>query len=164
MTDGAVTLAPHVEKINYEPFDYTFIAQFGTLDFGVFVRPDSPFKTFKELLDYAKATPGKLTMGITEVNSGNHLALLAVAKKENIKMSFVPFIGRESHDSGLARGPRDGSLLGVFRFCASGEGEAGETPLHDERREDGGIPRCPNFGGTRVPRFRVPELVPHCGA
>jgi len=93
MTDGAVTLAPHVEKINYEPFDYTFIAQFGTLDFGVFVRPDSPFKTFRELLDYAKANPGKLTMGITEVNSGNHLALLAVCKKENIKMNFVPFMG-----------------------------------------------------------------------
>jgi tripartite-type tricarboxylate transporter receptor subunit TctC len=32
-------------------------------------------------------------MGITEVNSGNHLALLAVCKKENIKMNFVPFMG-----------------------------------------------------------------------
>ena len=93
MTDSTIAIAPHVEKINYEPFDYTFIAQFGTLDFGVFVRPDSPFKTFKELLDYAKANPGKLTMGITEVNSGNHLALLAVCKKENIKMNFVPFMG-----------------------------------------------------------------------
>ncbi len=93
MTDSTIAIAPHVEKINYEPFDYTFIAQFGTLDFGAFVRPDSPFKTFKELLDYAKANPGKLTMGITEVNSGNHLALLAVCKKENIKMNFVPFMG-----------------------------------------------------------------------
>ena len=93
MTDSTIAIAPHVEKINYEPFDYTFIAQFGTLDFGVFVRPDSPFKTFRELLDYAKANPGKLTMGITEVNSGNHLALLAVCKKENIKMNFVPFMG-----------------------------------------------------------------------
>jgi tripartite-type tricarboxylate transporter receptor subunit TctC len=55
MTDSTIVLAPHVEKINYEPFDYTFIAQFGTLDFGVFVRPDSPFKTFRELLDDAKA-------------------------------------------------------------------------------------------------------------
>jgi tripartite-type tricarboxylate transporter receptor subunit TctC len=93
MTDSTVSIAPHVEKINYEPFDYTFIAQFGTLDFGVFVRPDSPFKTFRELLDWAKANPGKLTMGITEVNSGNHLALLAVCKKENIKMNFIPFMG-----------------------------------------------------------------------
>jgi tripartite-type tricarboxylate transporter receptor subunit TctC len=93
MTDSTISLAPHLEKINYDPFALTFFAQFGTLDFGVFVRPDSPFQTFKELLDYAKANPGKLTMGITEVNSGNHLALLAVAKKENIKMSFVPFMG-----------------------------------------------------------------------
>ena len=93
MTDSTISLAPHLEKINYDPFALTFFAQFGTLDFGVFVRPDSPFKTFKELLDYAKANPGKLTIGITEVNSGNHLALLAVCKKENIKMSFVPFMG-----------------------------------------------------------------------
>jgi len=93
MTDSTISLAPHLEKINYDPFELTFFAQFGTLDFGVFVRPDSPFKTFKELLDYAKGNPGKLTMGITEVNSGNHLALLAVCNKENIKMNFVPFMG-----------------------------------------------------------------------
>ena len=93
MTDSTVSIAPFVEKINYEPLDYTFIAQFGTLDFGVYVLPDSPFKTFREMLDWAKANPGKLTMGITEVNSGNHLALLAVCKKENIKMNFVPFMG-----------------------------------------------------------------------
>jgi len=136
MTDGAVTLAPHVEKINYEPFDYTFIASFGTLISVSLCGPIRP-SDFKELLDYAKAT-GQTDNGITEVNSGNHLASWPLPRKR-ISDELCPFHGPNPR-LWPCSGPRDGSLLGVFRFCASGEGEAGETPLHDERREDGGIP------------------------
>lgn len=93
ITDTAIVTSPHVEKINYKPLDYTFIAQFGTLDFGVFVLPDSPFKTFKNLLDWARANPGKLSMGVSEVNSTDHIGLMALCQREKIKINFVPFMG-----------------------------------------------------------------------
>ena len=45
-TDGCIISAPHLESVPYKPFeDFTFIAQYGTLDFGVSVVSDSPFKT-----------------------------------------------------------------------------------------------------------------------
>lgn len=93
ITDTAIVTSPHVEKINYKPLDYTFIAQFGTLDFGVFVLPDSPFKTFNDMINWARANPGKLTMGISEVNSTDHIGLMALCQREKIKINFVPFMG-----------------------------------------------------------------------
>jgi len=60
MTDSTFP-CPHLEKINYDPFALTFFAQFGTLDFGVFVRPDSPSDLQRVLITQRQT--GKLTMG-----------------------------------------------------------------------------------------------------
>jgi tripartite-type tricarboxylate transporter receptor subunit TctC len=38
------------------------------------VHPDTPFKTFKDLIDYGKANPGKLNYGYTHAASG-HMAM-----------------------------------------------------------------------------------------
>lgn len=93
VTDSVTVLSPHIEKISYKPLDYTFLCQYGTLDFGTFVLPDSPFKTWKDMIDFARANPNKLSIGVTEVNSANHLALMALCQMENLKINFVPFMG-----------------------------------------------------------------------
>lgn len=93
VTDGSIVFTPFIEKINYKPFDYNFFAQYGTLDFSVFVMPDSPFKTFKDMVEYARANPNKLSIGVTEVNATNHVALLALAQMEKLKINFIPFMG-----------------------------------------------------------------------
>ena len=57
-TDSAVILSPTSEKVPYNPTeDFTFISRFGILDFGVIVMADSPFKTFKEMIDYRPGEP-----------------------------------------------------------------------------------------------------------
>ena len=93
ITSSWITFVPLFEKVSYDPFNYTLLLKFGTLDFGVFVLPDSPFKTMKDIIDYARANPGKFTMGVTQVNSANHVALEVLCRKENVKMTFVPFGG-----------------------------------------------------------------------
>ncbi|MEI9477421.1 MAG: tripartite tricarboxylate transporter substrate binding protein [Deltaproteobacteria bacterium] len=101
-TDGCVISAPHLELVPYKPFeDFTFISQYGTLDFGVSVVSDSPFKTFKEVIEFARANPEKLTMGIVGVNTSDHIALQALASIENLKIKFVPFDGAAPTMTGL---------------------------------------------------------------
>jgi tripartite-type tricarboxylate transporter receptor subunit TctC len=92
-TDGSIIAAPHLEPVTYKLENFTFINQYGTLDFGVSVVPDSPFKTFKEVIEFARANPDKLTMGIVGVNTSDHIALQALARFENLKIRFVPFNG-----------------------------------------------------------------------
>jgi len=93
-TDSAIIAVPHLEKVPYKAMEeLTFISQFGTLDFGVTVAMDSPFKTFKDVIQFARANPDKLTIGIIGVGSADHVAFQALALQENLKVKFVPFSG-----------------------------------------------------------------------
>jgi tripartite-type tricarboxylate transporter receptor subunit TctC len=93
-TDSAIIAVPHLEKVPYKSFeDFTYISQFGTLDFGVTVANDSPFKTFKDVVQFARANPDNLTIGIIGVGSADHVAFQALAHVENLKVKFVPFSG-----------------------------------------------------------------------
>ena len=94
VTDSSVVLEPLREKVPYQPLeDFTFISQFGVLDFGVVVLPDSPLRTFKDIVDFARANPDKLTMGTPGVGSQNHVVFEALSRLENIKIRLVPFSG-----------------------------------------------------------------------
>lgn len=55
-------------------------------------RPDAPFKTFPELLDWAEANPGELIVAGARTTSGA-LFLSYVNKTRNIEFKAVPFEG-----------------------------------------------------------------------
>ncbi len=93
-TDSSIIVAPNLEEVPYKPLeDFTFLSQFGTLNFGVTVLQNSPFKTFKELVEFARANPDKVTLGTTGVNSSEHVAFQTLALMENLKIRLVPFAG-----------------------------------------------------------------------
>jgi tripartite-type tricarboxylate transporter receptor subunit TctC len=54
--------------------DFVHISQIHSGPNVLVVHPDTPFKTFKELIDYGKANPGKLSYGYTHAASG-HMAM-----------------------------------------------------------------------------------------
>ena len=60
---------------------------------AVFVKSDSPFKSLKDLLEFAKKNPGKLTYGHPGVGTRSHLIMEMIAAHEGIRMNFVAFAG-----------------------------------------------------------------------
>lgn len=63
-------------------------------DPGAFtVNTKSEFKTLKDLATYAKANPGKVTVGTTGVGSDDHLAMLFFEKAAGVKLTHVPYKG-----------------------------------------------------------------------
>jgi tripartite-type tricarboxylate transporter receptor subunit TctC len=56
------------------------------------VHPSLPFKTVKELVDYAKANPGKLDYGFTHAASG-HMAMELFKQTAGIFMTGIPYRG-----------------------------------------------------------------------
>lgn len=63
-------------------------------DPGAFtVHSSSEFKTLKDLVGYAKANPGKVTVGSTGVGSDDHLAMLFFEKAAGVKLTHVPYKG-----------------------------------------------------------------------
>jgi tripartite-type tricarboxylate transporter receptor subunit TctC len=52
-----------------------------------------PFRTLKELLDYAKANPGKLTYASPGIGSGGHMAMEQFCNAFKLKIVHVPYKG-----------------------------------------------------------------------
>lgn len=62
-------------KLKYDSMkDFIHITQVHSGPNVLVVHPDTPWKTFRELIDYGKANPGKLTYGYTHAASG-HMAM-----------------------------------------------------------------------------------------
>ena len=93
-SDVPITLALHMQKMPWAgPEDFTFIAQAGTLTNGLVVLPDSPLKTAKDMIEFARANPGKLSVAVVGKGGGGDLIMQGLAKRENLKINIVPFPG-----------------------------------------------------------------------
>ena len=110
-------LTPLLEKVPYDPIkDIRSVIQYGGLNFGVYVKADSPFKTFKDLVAYARQNPKKATYGTVGVNSMGNLMMEEVAKKEKVQITHIPFKGTPEVQTALLGGH---VLFGAGDFNAS---------------------------------------------
>jgi tripartite-type tricarboxylate transporter receptor subunit TctC len=86
---------PHMtDRPAFNPVeDFTYIIHLTGYLFGVVVRADSPWRTFREFLDYAKANPGRVNYGSPGVGSSLHITMEQIAEREGIQWTHVPFRG-----------------------------------------------------------------------
>jgi tripartite-type tricarboxylate transporter receptor subunit TctC len=93
LTIGIARL-PHMQKMQFDPLrDFSFIACLTGYTFGLVVKADSPFKTVKDLVKFAKANPGKFSYGSTGTGTTPHLVMEEFASKAGIELTHVPFKG-----------------------------------------------------------------------
>lgn len=93
LTIGVARL-PHMQKMQFDPLkDFTYILNMTGYTFGMVVKSDSPIKSIKDLVEYAKANPGKFTYGSPGQGTTPHLAVEEFADKAGIKLQHVPFKG-----------------------------------------------------------------------
>jgi tripartite-type tricarboxylate transporter receptor subunit TctC len=86
--------APHMQKVDWDPInDFTYIIGLAGYTFGIVVKADSPFKTFQDLIGYAKANPGKLSYATPGTGTSLHLAMEEVAAKAGVQFLHIPFKG-----------------------------------------------------------------------
>ena len=85
---------PFMQKTPYDPLqDFTYIIHLSGFMFGVGVRSDSQFKSFKDMIEWARANPGKLTYGTPGAGTSLHIGMEQIALKAGIKWTMVPFKG-----------------------------------------------------------------------
>jgi tripartite-type tricarboxylate transporter receptor subunit TctC len=99
---------PYIQKTTFDPAkDFTYIVHLTGYTFGVVVRADAPWKTFGELLDYAKANPGKINYGTPGPGTSLHITMEQIAKAKGIKWTQVPFKGGADNMNALLGGHID---------------------------------------------------------
>lgn len=85
---------PHMQKVQFDTLkDFTWVACLTGYTFGFVVPADSPIKSIKDLVDYAKANPGKFNYGSTGIGTSPHLAVEEFAQRAGITLNHVPFKG-----------------------------------------------------------------------
>ncbi len=92
---SGLTLAP--QMLPDVPFqvlrDFSPICIIGTSPNIIYVKNDSPFKTFEELMDGAKKNPMKLSYGTAGTGSDCHFFMEQMQLYGNIKVSHIPYKG-----------------------------------------------------------------------
>jgi tripartite-type tricarboxylate transporter receptor subunit TctC len=71
--------------------DFELIALLNRSAAAISVQASSPFKSLKDMMEYAKANPGVLTVAHAGPGQAWHLAVASLAMKYGIKFTYVPF-------------------------------------------------------------------------
>jgi len=92
-TNSPMAVAPAMKKVPpYDPVaDFTPITDIGRYTFFLYIHAATPIKTFKDLVAFAKANPGKLNYA-----TGNTTGIMSFAQMNSlagIDMTHVPYKG-----------------------------------------------------------------------
>jgi tripartite-type tricarboxylate transporter receptor subunit TctC len=137
-------LQPMQKDVGYKTDDLTPVNYFHYTPDAIFVNSESPIKTLKDLIEFAKKTPGALTFSGSGSNSSNQLAQARFDELAGIKTTYIPFSGT---------GPAVTAILGKqtvagFNYAPSGIAHAGKMRMLAVASEK----RMPAF--PDVPTFR----------
>lgn len=85
---------PVMQKTAFDPLkDFTYVSHLSGYTFGVTTAADQPYKTFKDVIEFARANPGKVTYATPGAGTSLHIGMERIAAQAGIKWTMVPFKG-----------------------------------------------------------------------
>ena len=162
-----VDLAPLNVDVKYDPTkDFEPIVGTYSVDYGFCVLKDAPWKTFKELMEWARQNPGELSVSDTGKGSPQFAAFSYIVKKEKIEWKHVPYPGGLPAATALLGGHvkahfGSGSHL-PFQYAGQFRMLAAYSPERQEKYPD--VPTLKELGydvpDCRIHLFLAPKGVP----
>ena len=82
---------PVMQKATFDPVkDFTYIIMVAGYSLGAVVKADGPFKKWQDVIDYAKANPGKFSYTTVGRSSTNSIAMELMSEQSGVKFTHVP--------------------------------------------------------------------------
>jgi tripartite-type tricarboxylate transporter receptor subunit TctC len=126
LSSPLIALSPSLySKLNYEQKDLAPVALVALIQNVLLVHPSVPAKNLKELVQIARASPGKLNYGSGGVGTTTHLAPELFMSMTKVKMVHVPYKGSGLALLGLISGQVDVLVMAVP--AAASQVEAGKA-------------------------------------
>jgi tripartite-type tricarboxylate transporter receptor subunit TctC len=112
---GNLVVLPHTSKsIPYDSLkDFVPVAVSTTNYLGIVANPNAPFKTVGEMVAYAKANPGKLTVASNGEGGFPHLAFEHLRTMAGIQYTHVPYKGSAAIATDIIGGQVQAGIDGV---------------------------------------------------
>ena len=132
---------PAVENRSKGPDDFVAVCQVNYSPTIIAARPDAPFKTFKEMMAWAKANPGELIVGNPGPWSPPDVVWKFLMKETGITVKNIPFQGGGKMTAALLGGHTDvGHSIPSMAMTFKGTGKMIFLIILDEQR----LPELPD--------------------
>jgi tripartite-type tricarboxylate transporter receptor subunit TctC len=90
----SVTRFSQLGAVQIDPAkDITYLARTSGQTFGIAVRAESPYRTLADLVNAAKASPGKLPYGTSGVGGATHVGMEEFLAAAGAQMNHIPYKG-----------------------------------------------------------------------
>lgn len=101
--------APHQRPVPFNPLtDFSHIIQYGDNLIGFAVRADSPWETWEDFVEDARANPGYYTFATGGVGTSQHMTFEAIMQAEGLEVVHIPYSGGGETVPALLGGHVDG--------------------------------------------------------
>ena len=133
--------------------DFAFISLMSEKPQVLVVTPGFPARNFSEYLAYAKANPGKISLGTTGQGGVNHLMSVWMHTLGNAKVTYVPYKGEAPLVPDLLSGRLDAAAIGVAtaaRLAKSGKVRALGSSVATRSKA---WPELPTISEQGLPQF-----------
>jgi len=93
--DSVMTMLPNLhEKMPWDTLrDFAPVSLVGTIEWGLVVSNDAPYRSAADLIAAARANPGRINYGSGGNGSPQHIAMALFASTAGISLTHVPYKG-----------------------------------------------------------------------
>lgn len=121
---ATVFTLPLMQDTTWSADDFSYIVQVSGYVFAVYAGTGTPFKTWKDVIAYAKQNPGGVTYGSAGSIGAPRFGMEQIAERDGIKFTHVPFKGSAEVAAAVAGGH---VMLGSSSLEAKPLAEAGKV-------------------------------------
>jgi tripartite-type tricarboxylate transporter receptor subunit TctC len=167
---GPMVVNPHLfDTVTVDPLTaFDPVTLLARAPLVVAVPTESPYTSFKEIIDDAKARPGELTYGSAGNGSASHIATLLLADQAQLDMVHIPYKGAGPAITDLIGGRLDfmiTTLPSVVGFLDGGKARALAVTTKERAESLPDVPTVaesgwPDYAATAWYGFVVPTGTP----
>jgi tripartite-type tricarboxylate transporter receptor subunit TctC len=158
VSSSAVTINPSLHaQTGYQQSDFTPVILLASSPFLLIVNPKSvAATTFKEFVDYAKASDGKLAWASTSEGNAEHLAGSLLQHMAGFKMRHIPYKGGADALKDVLGGHVGVGVVSLPTSLPYLSGGQLRVLATTETRRAPQIPDVPTIAESGVPGFELP--------
>ncbi|MFN2646636.1 MAG: Bug family tripartite tricarboxylate transporter substrate binding protein [Burkholderiales bacterium] len=112
---GLVISASVYPQLPFNPSkDFTPVAMVSYSPHVLAVHPSVPVKNLKELIEHARANPGKLNFAVSGIGGAPQLAGIEFAQRTGVQWTYIPYKGGSDAVTAVAAGQADVLFNGML--------------------------------------------------
>ncbi len=154
MASGHSTAPGLYKSLPYDAVeDFTMVSMLASSPFAIATRPGSPFNTIQDLVQGARAAPGRIDIGTGGVGSGMHLVSVLFQSRLGIQLNHVPYKGGNAPVLALFSGEIPIIFTSVAGITPQVESGKMKVLAVTTKKRFAQMPNVPTVAETVLPEF-----------